>query len=286
MSAPALRSSGSGLPPVRALATHFAFQFRSTLRNPAQMLLSYLFPLGFYAFMGLVMTEINPGFRDSLLPSMTIFTVMTGALLGLPGPLVDERDAGIYRAYRVNGVPAGAVLAMPALTIGFHSTIAAAIVAVTAVPLFGAPVPGSWVALVLATLLGAAVFAAFGTLIGVVSSSSRATILFSQAIFLPSMLLGGLMVPLETLPRGAQTAALLLPTTWLAQLEQAAVYGRDTMVGPELAAVVLVLSAVVAFGVAAWSFNWDSRNVTRRGHPALALLAIVPMVVGLLTTLT
>jgi ABC-2 type transport system permease protein len=269
---------------VSALAVHFAFQFRSMLRNPAQMLLSYLFPLCFYAFMGLVMTEINPGFRENLLPSMTIFTVMTGALLGLPGPLVDEREAGIYRAYRVNGVPAATVLAMPALTIAFHALIAAALVAATAVPLFGAPGPASWVALALATVLGAAVFAAFGTLVGVVSATSRATVLLSQAVFLPSMLLGGLMVPLETLPRGAQLAALLLPTTWLAQLEQATVYGRDALVDPALAAAVVVASAFLAFAVAAYSFNWDTRNAMRRGHPALALLAILPLVAGMLAS--
>ena len=267
-----------------ALAFHFTFQFRSMLRSPAQMLASYLFPLVFYAFMGLVMTEINPGFRDNLLPSMTIFAVLTGALLGLPGPLVDEREAGIYRAYRVNGVPAAAVLAMPALTLGFHALIAASLVAVTAVPLFGAPPPVSWVALALATVLGAAVFAAFGTLIGVVSASSRATILLSQAIFLPSMLLGGLMVPVEALPDGAQVAALLLPTTWLAQLEQATVYGRAVVVDPALAAAVLVASAALTFGIAAYSFNWDRKNATRRAHPALALLAILPFIAGILVS--
>ena len=268
-----------------ALAIHFAFQFRSMLRNPAQMLLSYLFPLSFYAFMGLVMTAINPGFQDNLLTSMTIFTVMTAAILGLPGPLVDEREAGIYRAYRVNGVPAAAVLAMPALTTGFHSLIAASLVAATAVPLFGAPVPASWIALALATVLGAAVFAAFGTLIGVVSTSSRATVLLSQAIFLPSMLLGGLMVPIETLPSGARIAALLLPTTWLGQLEQSTVYGREVVVDPALAAAVLVSSAVLAFAVASYSFNWDRKNATRRGHPALGLLALLPFVVGMLVSL-
>jgi ABC-2 type transport system permease protein len=267
---------------VSALAIHFTFQFRSMLRNPAQMLLSYLFPLAFYVFMGLVMTEINPGFRDNLLPSMTIFTVLAGTVLGLPGSLVDEREAGIYRAYRVNGVPAAAVIAMPALTMGFHALIAAALVAATAVPLFGAPIPASWAALALATLLGAALFAALGTVIGVVSPSSRATVLLSQAIFLPSMLLGGLMVPLESLPDGARAAALLLPTTWLSQLEQSTVYGRDVVVDPSLAAVVLVASAALAFAVASYTFNWDRKNVTRRGHPALALLAILPLVVGML----
>jgi ABC-2 type transport system permease protein len=44
---------------------------------------------------------------------------------------------------------------------------------------------------------------------------------------------------------------------------------------------VLVASAGVTFGVAAYSFSWDRKNATRRGHPALALLAILPFVVGM-----
>jgi ABC-type multidrug transport system permease subunit len=99
------------------------------------------------------------------------------------------------------------------------------------------------------------------------------------------MLLGGLMVPLETLPGGARLAALLLPTTWLAQLEQATVYGREVLVDPALAAAVLVASAALTFGIAAYSFSWDRKNATRRGHPALALLAILPFVVGMLVSL-
>jgi ABC-2 type transport system permease protein len=44
-----------------AFTSHFAFEFKTGLRNPTAMLMNYLFPLGFYAMMGLVMTQINPG---------------------------------------------------------------------------------------------------------------------------------------------------------------------------------------------------------------------------------
>ncbi len=47
-----------------ALANHFSFEFKTGLRNPSALMLNYLFPLGFYAMMGLVMAQINPGFRD------------------------------------------------------------------------------------------------------------------------------------------------------------------------------------------------------------------------------
>ncbi len=73
-----------------AFTSHFAFEFKTGLRNPTAMLMNYLFPLGFYAMMGLVMTQINPGFKDVLVPALVIFAIMASNLLGLPGPLVDS----------------------------------------------------------------------------------------------------------------------------------------------------------------------------------------------------
>jgi len=267
---------------MNALLAHFDYQVRSTLRAPSQLLMSYLFPLAFYGMMGAVMTKINPTFPPNLIPAMTIFAVMTGGLLGLPGPMVEERETGIYRSYRVNGVPAAAVIGMPAATVVVHGLVASAIIAATASALFGAPVPASWGALAAATLLAALVFAGIGALIGVTAPEARFTVLLSQAVFLPSMLLGGLMVPYSTLPESAQKFALLLPTTWLAQLEQATVYGRSAQIAPELAAGVLISAAVIAFVLAALCFNWDRRNSARRLNPLFGLLVFVPFVVGML----
>ena len=45
-----------------AFLNHFTYEFKSGIRNRSLLLLNYLFPLGFYVMMGLVMTAINPGF--------------------------------------------------------------------------------------------------------------------------------------------------------------------------------------------------------------------------------
>jgi len=66
-----------------AFAQHFVFEFKTGLRNPNQLLLNYLFPLGFYALMGLVMTQINPGFAETMVPAMVVFAIMASTILGL-----------------------------------------------------------------------------------------------------------------------------------------------------------------------------------------------------------
>ena len=74
-----------------AFRTHFAFEFKTGLRNATLLMMNYLFPLGFYALIGLIMVQINPLFRATMLPAMVIFVAMASLLLGLPSPLVEQR---------------------------------------------------------------------------------------------------------------------------------------------------------------------------------------------------
>ena len=127
-----------------AFANHFAFEFKTGLRNSTLLMLNYLFPLGFYAMMGLVMTAINPLFSESMVPAMVIFATMAAAILGLPAPLVESREAGIYRSFKINGVPAPSILAIPALSTIFHVLIVASIIAVTGPLLFKGLAPSNW----------------------------------------------------------------------------------------------------------------------------------------------
>jgi ABC-2 type transport system permease protein len=265
-----------------AFANHFLFEFKTGMRNSTSLLMNYLFPLAFYAMMGLVMTQINPGFKETMLPAMVIFVGMVSTLLGLPGPLVESREAGIYRSFKINGVPALSILAIPALTTVFHALISSAIIAVTATPLFDARPPENWGTFVLLTLLTAFVFGGFGALIGVISNSARSTVLWSQLIFLPSMLLGGLMMPLDILPESVIPFSSLLPSAHAMQAFVGLAFNQATVLDPVMSVLVLLASGVLAYGLAIYLFNWDSRNTARRGHPLLALLVLVPYLLGIL----
>ena len=264
-----------------AFLNHFTFEFKTGLRNSTSMLMNYLFPLGFYAMMGLVMTQINPGFKEVLIPAMVLVAIMASSLLGQPGPLVESREAGIFRSFKINGVPALSILSIPTLTTIFHALIVSAIIAFTAAPLFKGLNPTNWLAFALITLLAAFAFGAIGALIGVVATGSRSTVLWSQIIFLPSMLLGGLTMPISILPASVRPISGLLPTTYAMQAYTGLAFGQPAVFDPKVSVLVLAAGGLMAFGLAIYLFNWDSRNNTRRGHPALALLAIVPYILGI-----
>jgi ABC-2 type transport system permease protein len=267
---------------MHAFTAHFAFEFRTGIRNKNLLLLNYLFPLSFYLMMGLIMIGINPLFQDTILPAMTVFAVLAATLLGLPDPLVNARESGVFRSYKINGVPAASILAIPALTTALHLTVVTAVICFTAPLFFDAPTPVNWGAFLLVFAATAFACAGWGVLIGVISPSTRMTVLYSQAFFLPSMLLGGLMLPYSMLPAGAARFAQLLPAAHAMNAFNGLAMGTGADFNPWGSLVVLLLSGALALGLAGYLFSWDSRNTERRGHPLLALLALLPSAVGLL----
>ena len=265
-----------------AFVNHFSFQFRTGVRNRSLLLLNYLFPLVFYVMMGLIMPQINPGFLETMIPAMVVFAIMAATLLGLPDPLVTAREAGIFRSYKINGVPAFSILVIPALTTILHAVVVGAIITVTAPMLFDAPTPVNWPAFMLTFLMMAFACAGLGVLIGVISPNSQMTVLWSQLIFIPAMLLSGVSgLSYSMLPEAMGKIAQLLPATHAMNALRGLAQDLTPDFDPQGSLVILALSGVLAFGLAIYLFNWDRHNATQRGHPLLALLVLLPYVVGM-----
>jgi ABC-2 type transport system permease protein len=266
---------------MNAFIHHFAFEFRTGIRNKQLLLMNYLFPLGFYLMMGFIMAEINPPFREDIIPAMVVFGILSATLLGIPDPLVNARENGIFRSYKINGIPSISILIIPALTTILHLVIVAVVITVTAPLLFDAPLPVNWLNYALIFVTMALACAGLSVLIGVVSPSSRMTVLWSQLVFVPSMLLGGLMLPYSMLPAVAGKFAQLLPATQAMNAFNGLAMGKVAAFSPWGSVIMLLISGVLAFGLAVYLFSWDRRNTTRRGHPLLALLVLLPYVVGI-----
>jgi len=267
---------------MNAFVNHFSFEFRTGIRNKQLLLMNYLFPLGLYLMMGFIMPEINPLFLESMIPAMVVFAILAATLLGLPDPLVNAREAGIFRSYKINGIPSSSILTIPALTTILHLVIVTVIITATAPLLFDAPLPVNWPNYGLTFIAMAFACAGISVLIGVISASSRVTVLWSQLIFVPSMLLGGLMLPYSMLPDVAGKISQLLPATQAMNAFNGLAMDKVADFDPTGSVIALLLSGVLAFVVAIYLFNWDSRNTTPRGHPLLALLVLLPYVIGLL----
>lgn len=266
---------------MRAFSHHFAFEFRIGIRNKQLLLMNYLFPLGFYLMMGFVMAEINPFFREDIIPAMVAFAILAATLLGIPDPLVNARENGIFRSYKINGIPSISILAIPALTTSLHLVIVAGIITASAPLLFDAPLPLNWLNYVLVFAVTAFACAGLSVLIGVVSPSSRITVLWSQLVFVPSMLLGGLVLPYNMLPELIGKVAQLLPATQAMNAFNSLAMGKTADFSPWGSVVVLSLGGLLAFGLALYLFSWDRNNTAPRAHPLLGLLVLLPYALGI-----
>lgn len=259
---------------MKAFFHHLVFEFRSGLRDRSHLLMNYLFPLVFFALMGGLMTRINPSFGLTLIPAMILFALMCGNLLSLPAALVASRESGLFRSYRINGVPAWAALLIPPLANFVHMALVSALITVLGHLVFKAPLPASWLLFAGSWLAIEASLAGLGVLIATLASSSRSVVLISQLIYIPSIMLGGLMMPASILPKGLARLSLLFPAS----------HGMLAFSGAQgwaLALGILALGAILSFGAALLTYEWDPRNGRPGGRKLLGLLALAPYAVAI-----
>ncbi len=258
---------------------HLSVDLKAGVRDATLMLMNYLFPIGFFVMIGLFMPTINPGFVDLMIPGMIVFAVMSGTLMTIPATLIDQRDSGILRSYRVNGVPSGSLISIPIVGAVVHMAIVAMILTALSALLYGAPLPVNWAGFALTLLLTALSFATLSVLIGVVAPTSRAGTMLAQLVYLPSVLLGGLMVPEELLPEAVARGASILPATQAMRAFNTLAFAGDSYAAAAWPLLVLAASVVLNLALCYALFAWDPRTSRPR---VFALLAVVPFAVAVL----
>ncbi|MFP4201136.1 MAG: ABC transporter permease [Clostridia bacterium] len=266
---------------MKAFTLHLRYELAAIIRNRTLLLMNYLMPLGFYLLMGGVMTEINPFFADQMIPAMVTFAVLSATIMGVPTPLIEDREAGVLRAYRVHGIPGWSLITVPVVATGLHVGLVSLIIAISAPVLFGAPAPENPIAFVAVVALTFFALAGMGSLIGVISANGRIAILWQQTIFLPTMLLGGLMVPTEMLPDVFARVGHLFPATYGMQALLGLAFAREIPYPGHYAISTLLIGGLLSFFLVHRLFSWDDRE-SGRSHPALAALALLPYVTGAL----
>ena len=100
-------------------------------------------------------------------------------------------------------------------------------------------------------ILSAAAFSALGVLVSVSVKEVFEAQTLANAFRFPMMFLGGVFVPVTSLPLGLRIVARVLPLTYAVEALQAAMGGRSP-VAPGLDLSALAVFAVALFGVAVW----------------------------------
>lgn len=191
-----------------------ALQWKLDLRNKEILMIYYMVPLLFFVFVGGIFSSINPIAYETLVQSMTIFGVTMGAILGTPIPLTEVFGSDIKKAYKVGGIPLWTAIVNNFISGFIHLSIMSVVIFILAPIIFDAKVPENIPLYFISLLIFIAVCLLVGTVLGLLVKSISKLTMTCQVIFLPSILLSGIMFPSDMLPKVLQIAGKVLPATW------------------------------------------------------------------------
>ena len=198
---------------MKAFLYGVGLQFKMDIRSKTMLVTCYLVPLVFFFFMSGIFTSIDPTAKETLIPSMSVFVVTMSALIGLPPSLGEVYGGEVKKVYRANGVPLSLGVITQFVSSFIHTMIVCLIVFAVAPFVFGAELPNdlplyfcSLAVLLCATL-------AIGCIIGLSVRTQAKQTMVAMVVFLPSVMLSGIMFPSAMLPEWMQYFACIFPAT-------------------------------------------------------------------------
>ena len=185
------------------------------------LLYSYLFPTIFLvAFWVLYRFEEVPLVRH--VGELLTVTALGGACFGLPTTMVSERERGVWRRYRLTPVSTATLVSGTVAARYILLVVAALLQLVLALGL-GMPLPRHPLDLFVAFTVVAFAFIGLGLVIAMMADNVPAVQALGQCIFLPMLIIGGVAVPLASLPDWAQRLSGFFPGRYAVEALQSCV---------------------------------------------------------------
>jgi ABC-2 family transporter len=266
--------------------TAFIQQLRISLtlhyRNRMALIYSYLFPLIFLvAYWVLYRYESVPLARH--MGELLTVSVLGGACFGLPTTMVSERERGVWRRYRLTPVSTPALVASTVVA-RYCILVTAGLLQLAAALAIGMPLPKHPLDLFIVFTFVSFAFIGLGLVMAMMADNVPAVQALGQCIFLPMLIIGGIAVPLASLPDWAQHLSAFFPGRYAVQALQACV------VGIGLGATRFDLLALVIIGAGgcvagAKMFRWDAqeRFSARSGKAWVSVALLSWAIVGALS---
>lgn len=190
-----------------------ALQFKLDIRSKSMLITCYLVPLVFFLFMGGIFTSIDPTAAKTLISSMTVFTITMSALMGLPPALAEIYASDIKKVYKANGAPMWFGVVTQFISSFLHTFIVCLIIFAISPLIFKAELPTDLLWYFCSLILLLAVTLAIGCIFGLLIKQQAKLTMAAMIIFLPSIMLSGIMFPAEMLPKFMQYIAFAFPAT-------------------------------------------------------------------------
>ena len=222
-----------------------SLQWKLDIRSKSLLITCYIVPLLFFAIMGGIFTSVMPEARYTLIQSMTVFGVTMGALIGLPPSLVEIYSRDIKKVYKANGVPLYLGLALTNISAYIHLFLMSIILYIAAPLVFDAEIPENPGMYFISLAIFIAVSLSIASIIGLAVKDQAKTSMVSIIIFLPSIMLSGIMFPIELLPKAFEMVGKIFPASWGYKVMADSTFQLENL----LPLVVILILAICVCGI-------------------------------------
>ncbi|OIJ62948.1 ABC transporter [Streptomyces mangrovisoli] len=239
----------------RMIAAQAALETKMLLRNGEQLLLTVVIPtLLLVLFSSVDIVDTGKGRAvDFLTPGVLALAVMSTAFTGQAIATGFERRYGVLKRLAASPLPRWGLMTAKTASVLVTEVLQVLLLTVIAFALGWSP-HGNPLTVLLLLVLGTAAFSGLGLLMAG-TLKAEATLGAANLVFLLLLVGGGVIVPLDKFPQGAQDVLGLLPISALSDgLRAVLQHGTGTPWG-DLG--VLAVWAVAGLGAAGAFFRWE-----------------------------
>lgn len=253
----ALPPAGTAAPRSRAIAAMVAMELRLALRRGETLVATAVLPVVVLGFFSSVSILPVPAGRpvDFLLPGSIAFAIIATSLVSLGITTAYDRYYGVLKRLGGSPLSRGELIAAKILAVLVVEIVQAVLLVGVAAGVLGWT-PSSGVSIGLASaslLLGTVAFAGVGLLLaGILRAETMLAV--ANLLFVASLVLGGIILPLDHLPAPLASFAAALPASALTDAFRIALGGTGDAGGP--------LGLLAGWGVgsvliAGRTFRWE-----------------------------
>ena len=189
-------------------------QWKLDIRSKSLLVTCYIVPLIFFFLMGGIFTSVIPDMRSTLIQSMIVLSVSMGAFIGLPPSLIETYGSDINKVYKANGVPIYLGLVTMFFSAFIHLIIVCVVIVLLAPILFEAVLPAQLSIFFFALAIYIVVSLSIGSILGLIIKNQAKLTMMAQLVFLPSIMLSGIMFPIDLLPDFLKVIGCFFHASW------------------------------------------------------------------------
>ena len=194
----------------------------------------------------------NPELRSTLflVPGLIAYILMITAVISTALSIVREKESGTMEQVRMAPIDTFSFVVGKAVPYFFISLASAALIIFAAMLLFGLPMRGNWLSLLVALSLFIAGALGTGLLISTVAETQQ--VAFQAAMlssFLPTLMLSGFIFPISSMPYALQIITHVVPARYfLIALRGIVLKGTPLhLLWPQMAALTIYAVLMLAF---------------------------------------